>query len=216
MHKVLERAIGSADLNYLEMVFNTHPHYTTRGMEKLSLPLGDAVFSQWVKELIEKRIGITEPYTIVGDNFYKHNHSYFPHCDAVEENAWMNIVIPIHQWYRFGDQKFIVFDQTWAGRNATWMGNFEFEGDFDSNKKRTQRPCDDEFFQGGTGQPLPDEIWNHLDKKYFTQDYFHSMSGTAYDWVPGNIILFDSNHIHATGRMQSTFKLGISIRTARV
>jgi hypothetical protein len=38
------------------------------------------------------------------------------------------------------------------------------------------------------------------------------MSGTSYDWIPGDIIIFDTQHIHATGNMKSKEKLGLSIR----
>ena len=214
MHKVLANTISNDDLNYLEQVFDSYPHVVTNGMEKVLLPLGDDKFLSWTTEVIEQRVGIRDPYVIVGDNFYKHGHSYFPHCDAVENSAWLNIVIPIRQWQKFGQQKFIVFDQMWSGKNATWLGSYELKGDFDSNKKRSDRPCDGEYFFGGTKEDLPNSIWQHMEQKHFTRDYFYSMGGTAYDWSPGSIIVFDSQHIHATGRMQSVYKLGLSIRIA--
>ena len=183
-------------------------------MDKVLLPLGEEPFATFVQDVIERRLGITDDYTIVGDNFYKHSSSYFPHCDAIESNAWLNIVIPIRLTGAFAPQKFIVFDQTWTGKNITWLGNYELTGDFHSNKKTNDRPCDGEFFAGATGLELPDDVWNHMEHRYFDRNYFHSMSGTAYTWAPGNAIVFDSQHIHATGRMQSFSKLGLSVRIA--
>lgn len=214
MHKLVENIITGEDLILLKDIFQTHPHIYSHGMDKVLLPMDEQPFRNFVTDLIEQRLGIKEPYRIVGDNFYKHGTSYFPHVDAIEETAWLNIVLPIERYNIRGDQKFIVFDQTWAGRNITWLGNFKLEGDFHSNKKTNEKPCNGEFFQGGTGAELPDDIWQHIEQKYFDRDYFYSMSGTAYSWSPGNALVFDSNHIHLTGKMQSEQKLGISIRIA--
>jgi len=214
MHKLVRNAITDSEIEYLRGIFNTHPHVLTNGMDKVMLPLEESEFAALIKDIIERRLGVDQEYAIVGDNFYKHSSSYFPHCDAVEQTAWLNIVIPIERWGSRGEQKFIVFDQLWMGRNITWLGNFDFDGDFASNKKTKIRPCDGEYFQNGTDLPLADDIWQHMEQRHFNKDYFHSMSGVAYPWEPGNIIVFDSQHIHATGRMQSEAKLGVSIRIA--
>jgi hypothetical protein len=214
MHRLLENIITDTELQYLESVFLNGTHIISNGMDKVALPLDDAAFITLVKDIIEQRLGIPAPYDIVGDNFYKHSHSYFPHCDAVEDTAWLNIVIPISRIGAKADQKFIVFDQHWRGRNITWLGSYEFPGDFHSNKKTNDRPCDSELLENSTGAALPMELWDHIEQKYFTLDYFQGLSGTAYDWRPGNVLVFDSSHPHATGRMQSTSKLGISIRIA--
>ena len=213
MHKIVEGIIDNSELEYLKNIFLSHDHIFSHGMDKVLLPLDDPEFKEFVTNLIENKLGIND-YKIVGDNFYKHEHSYFPHCDAIEDTAWMNIVLPILRFEPRQDQKFIVFDQTWHGKNITWLGNFKLDGDFYSNKKTNQRPCDGEFFEGATNSELPMDIWQHVDHQYFTRDYFYSMSGTAYSWTPGNAIVFDSQHIHSTGRMQSKSKLGVSIRIA--
>ncbi len=214
MHKLVENIVTESELEYLKQIFASHNHILSHGMDKVLLPLDEPEFKEFVTNLIENKLGINEPYEIVGDNFYKHSHSYFPHCDAIEESAWLNIVLPIERFEPKQDQTFIVFDQQWRGKNITWLGNFEIEGDFYSNKKTNARPCDGEFFEGATNLELPMTIWQHIDQKHFTQDYFYSMSGTAINWQPGNAIIFDSKHIHSTGKMQSASKLGLSIRIA--
>jgi hypothetical protein len=216
MHKILKDTLSGLDLEYLLAVFEREQHYFTRSMEKAGLPMADNEFLAFINDIIKNKIGITDPYQIVGDNFYKHVNSYFPHCDAIEETAWLNIVIPLRLEQPRAQQKFIVFDQIWQGKNATWMGNYNFTGDFASNKKIVERPSDSSYFNQGTGNELPEEIWSNLEQKYFTRDYFFSMSGCAYDWTPGNIIIFDSQHIHATGAMQAVSKTGLSIRIAHL
>jgi hypothetical protein len=214
MHKIIDNIISVNELDYLKKLFNSHSHIHSYGMDKVLLPLDDLEFKEFVTDLIERRLEVSDSYVIVGDNFYKHSHSYFPHCDATDDTAWLNIVLPIARFLPSGDQKFIVFDQQWAGKNITWLGNFEITGDFYSNKKTNVRPCDGEFFLNGTNSELPDDIWQHIDQKNFTKSYFHGMSGVAYTWAPGSVIVFDSQHIHATGKMQSNSKLGVSIRIA--
>jgi hypothetical protein len=216
MHKIITSVLPAEEINYLLELFDREPHFTTRSMEKAFLPLSDSVFVDFVTDIIKNKIGIVQPYKIVGDNFYKHSHSYFPHCDAIEDSAWLNIVVPLKLENSKQQQKFIVFDQTWSGKNATWMGSYNFNGDFASNKKILDRPCDGIYFNNSTGQQIPWELWQYVDQTYFTRDYFFGMSGTAYDWSPGNIIVFDSRHIHATGSMQASVKTGLSIRIAHL
>ena len=216
MHYSLNNILSKEELEYFIDYYDSHDHYLTRGMEKLLIPFGDTEFIAIIDNIIQTKIGVSDQYKIIGDNFYKHEFSYFPHCDATNKKAWLNIVIPLKQYDQFGDQKFIVFDQTWIGENMTWVGNANIGLDFRSNKKTDQRPIDGEFLTNSTNTKLPDEIWQQMDHTYFDQDYFYSMSGTSYDWIPGDIVIFDSQHIHATGKMQSKKKLGLSIRIEKV
>jgi hypothetical protein len=213
MHKIIENFVEPELQEYLLGIFAREQHYNTQTMEKASLPMQDSKFVDCINKIIQNATG-AQDYVIVGDNFYRHAISYFPHCDAIEDSAWMNIVIPLRLENTISQQKFIVFDQTWQGQNATWVGNLKLEGDFYSNKKISERPCDSELLEYKTNMELPLDIWQHIDNKYFNRDYFYSMSGTAYNWAPGNVIVFDSQHIHATGRMQCKFKTGLSIRIA--
>ena len=43
-------------------------------------------------------------------------------------------------------------------------------------------------------------------------DYLFGMSGTVFNWSPGDVIVFNSKYIHSTGKMQCLKKLGLSIR----
>lgn len=208
--------MSAEDLQYFIDYYNSHEHYVTKGMEKLSIPYDDSDFMTRVNDLIKNKLGVTADYTIVGDNYYKHDRSYFPHCDATNERAWLNIVIPLMQYSVFGPQKFVVFDQLWLGANTTWMGKVSIPGDFASNKKTNQRPWDSQFLQHGTDCSLPEVLWQQFDSNNFDRDYFHGLDGVAYDWIPGDIIVFDSQHIHATGKMQSKSKLGLSVRIERL
>lgn len=216
MHHCLKNILSAEELQYFIDYYNSHERYVTQGMEKLSIPFDDTDFMSRINDLIKQKLSVTEDYKIVGDNYYKHDKSYFPHCDATNERAWLNIVIPLVQYQVFGFQKFVVFDQLWLGANTTWMGNVDIPGDFASNKKTNQRPRDSEFLQNSTDRRIPEVLWQQFDSKNFDRDYFHGLDGFAYSWTPGDIIVFDSQHIHATGVMKSKSKLGLSIRIERL
>jgi hypothetical protein len=216
MHYVVRNILNDEELNYFIDYYNSRDHYITQGMEKLTIPLDDKEFMSVVNKLLQNKLDITETYNVIGDNYYRHANSYMPHCDAINEKSWLNIVIPLKQYEKLGTQQFIVFDQKWAGPNMTWIGKANIQGDFLSNKKTNQRPVDSDFLNNSTDMELPDSLWQQLDNQHFDKDYFYGMSGTSYDWIPGDIIVFESQHIHATGKMKSKEKLGLSIRIEKL
>jgi hypothetical protein len=216
MHYIVKDILDEEELNYLINYYDSREHYVTQGMEKLTVPLDDDKFMAFVNNLIQNKLKINGDYKVIGDNYYKHSISYFPHCDATTSKAWLNIVIPLKQYMPFGVQQFIVFDQRWQGTNITWLGSYELPGEFFSNKKTNQRPVDCDLVTDTTDTELPDTLWQQLNRKYLSKDYFYGMSGTSYDWIPGDIIIFDTQHIHATGNMKSKEKLGLSVRIEKL
>ena len=203
------------EIDYLENYFYTRNEYIiTNGMKKYpvcNVPQ-DPEFLELIHDIIQNRIGIKEPYELIGDNFYEHNFSYFPHCDALQSNSWLNIVIPIKLFDKTSDQKFIVFDQKFNAGNATWMGSYELSGDFLSNKKINKRMCDTESVVNQSGKDISDELFADISNKYMSKEYLFGMSGDSFSWNPGNVIVFDSKFIHTTGKMNCSKKLGLSVR----
>jgi len=211
MHYSIKNILFKEELDYFINYFYSNERFVTNGMEKLLMPKDDLIFMSYIDNFIKTKLHI-DNFKIVGDNFYKHSNSYYPHCDATDEKAWLNIVVPLERYTVSGQQNFIVFDQQWLGTPTTWMGKVQMQGDYVSNKKSNTRPCDSELFSLGTNKELPNNIWTEINEYKFDKDYFFSMSGELHEWEPGNIIVFDSKHIHATGKMKSGSKLGLSIR----
>lgn len=212
---LLNNIITTDEINYLEKYFNSRNEYVvTNGMKKYPVchVPQEPEFFELVHNVIRDRIGIKESYELIGDNFYEHSYSYFPHCDALQSNSWLNIVIPIKLYNQVNDQKFIVFDQQFTKSNATWMGSYEMQGDFLSNKKITARICDTDGVINQTNKDIDENLYAAIENKYLSQDYLYSMSGNIFDWCPGNIIVFNSKFIHTTGKMNCSKKLGLSIR----
>jgi len=204
-----------SEVEYLEKYFNSRPEYVvTNGMKKYPVcgVEQEPGFLELVHDIIQNRIGIKEPYELIGDNFYEHSYSYFPHCDAVQHNSWLNIVIPIKLFDQIAEQKFIVFDQQYMNGNATWLGSFNLDGDFLSNKKISTRICDTKSVINQTGIDINDNLYNNIENKYLSKDYLFGMSGDNFNWTPGDVIVFNSKFIHTTGKMRCNKKLGLSIR----
>ena len=203
------------EIDYLEKYFYSRDKFVvTNGMKKYPVCNAphDTEFLGLLHDIIQNRLGIKEPYELIGDNFYEHSFSYFPHCDALQSNSWLNILIPIKLFDKTSEQKFIVFDQKYNAGNATWMGSYELVGDFLSNKKINGRICDTEHVSELTGTDIDDKLYNDVNKKYLTKEYLFGMSGDSFSWTPGSVIVFNSKFIHTTGQMNCSKKLGLSVR----
>lgn len=203
------------EIDYLEHYFNSRSEYViTNRMKKYpvcNVPQ-DPEFLELIHDIIQRRIGIDKPYELIGDNFYEHSYSYFPHCDALQSNSWLNILLPIKLYDQVADQKFIVFDQQYNSGVATWMGSYELAGDFLSNKKIITKISDTPGVINQTNKDVDENLYASLENKYLSKDYLFGMSGDIFDWVPGNVIVFNSKFIHTTGKMNCSKKLGLSIR----
>jgi hypothetical protein len=149
----------------------------------------------------------------LGDNFYKHKYPYFPHVDAGNNIFSVNVLIPI----KTGNselQKFIIFDQYKADFvPATWTGNFNFEADFEYNKM-SGFPSKDKTVKNLTNKEIDNVFYEMYlkDDRMRDKELFFGLSGTAYNFLPGNVLVFPSNRIHATGTMMSDWKIGLSLR----
>ena len=52
----------------------------------------------------------------------------------------------------------------------------------------------------------------YLESKSRSRELFWGLSGNVFSWEPGNVIIFDSRHIHCSGKMNCDAKLGLSLR----
>lgn len=181
---------------------------TTVSMDKLNNP--------WKFNEIRKLEPIIQQYINteenIGDNVYMHSHPYFPHVDISDDYPCVNVVIPLYI-HDSKEQQFIVFDQyVKTKKPRTWLGSFALEEEFKKNKSSTFMHTEDDII-GLTNQPIDSSFYNkHLDIENFTPELFFGMSGTATEYKPGNIIIFDSKYVHCTGKMQAEYKIGLTLR----
>jgi hypothetical protein len=150
----------------------------------------------------------------IGDNIYKHNDPYFPHCDTSIDYPCFNVLIPL-KVHNDLEQKFCIFDQyiNDFSSGATWMGKwYAAASEFEHNKKR-RFPFKDSIVENKTDVDIDEEMFTRcLEARGRDRLLFKNLSGIAVDFTPGSLIIFDSKHIHCTGRMDCDWKMGLSLR----
>ena len=152
-----------------------------------------------------------------GSNIYKHSEDYGPHVDSDQTYQMINCLIPIYRHLPSEEkQYFVVFDQyvdngfgrTWKSR--PWQG----EIDLVFNKKTDLSPYqDDSVYEKIEG--MDKEFYKkYLDHGNAWPEMYLGLTGTAYEAIPGNMILFNSNQIHTSGRINSLWKIGLFMQFA--
>lgn len=207
--KNYKNVVSSDTLDTLIQFFeiNTHLYKDTMGMLKISSPW------QYVQKILDPLLSqYFDTSSNLGDNFYKHSFPYFPHIDSFGNKNSYNVLIPL-KLSQPVNQKFIIFDQYCTDYSgATWLGNiWKPEGDFEANKKR-EFPYKDADVVGCTGKPVDPDLYKDLQYDYRNKEMFFGLTGTAYDYTPGDILIFPSNSIHCTGKMECEWKMGLSLR----
>lgn len=163
----------------------------------------------WVDPIIRKHFPKIDKF--LGGNFYRHEVPYHPHVDHLPH--WplaVNFVIPIYQQGPPVD--FIVFDQRWHMKPITWSMvqkvNEFFRNGFSTTQPEQGIPGSSEI-EGHTNTDIDIDFWkNHLDHPH---KYYFGLSGKAFPFVPTSIIMFETKHIHCTGRFKGN-KLGLTLR----
>lgn len=178
-------------------------------MEKINNPWNYSVVQQLDNILQEFDIDTS---TCCGDNIYKHSFAYFPHTDTDRNYDTINVLIPL---FVEGDnyQPFVIFDQ-WCNDNQprTWMLN-DTDTDFYKNKSIRTSIHNDITVQGCTKHEIDDNFYTtYLENNFRPKELFFGLTGNALDYKPGNLIIFNSNYIHATGKMLAKYKIGLSLK----
>ena len=170
---------------------------------------------------------------LIGDNWYQTDHPYGPHCDAPEGDIaqYLHVVVPVQKNFD-ADCTLIVFDQATKLGTITITGKPEIkdkiiEGieagyDIDTDHPRFAEcksigMASSKFLHNFTNKDIDAKFYEsycdpssicHIKEKMF------GLTGKVYKWVPGDIILFNSSQIHASGRMPNgpdDHKLGITM-----
>lgn len=215
-HTVFENVIPLNVCEYIKDFFDTHPELhvikpNNPNVIKINHPwkhlntILDPIFSKFFKTQNGN-----------GGNIYKHTNVYTTHVDSFEPHQMINALLPIYVPPSVEQQHFVVFDQ-WVenGFGQTWYGDrtdINEHGDFDFNKKLAQTPFNDQRVYNKTTDAIDQDFYKkYLDYSCHKPEYFKGLTGTAYEFKPGNLILFNSNQLHTTGKLVSDWKMGLHI-----
>ena len=178
-------------------------------MEKINKPWQYPVVNQ-LDKILKNFLDTSNNF---GDNIYKHSYAYFPHTDTDPVHDTINALIPL---YVEGNkyQPFVIFDQYSTNKNAkTWMIQDDKDTSFKKNIVEKNSIFEDNDIVGCVDKEIDEEFYTkYLENNFRPRSLFYGLTGTAVDFVPGNLIMFNSNHIHATGKMLADFKIGLVLR----
>lgn len=189
-------------------ITNTHLHRDTMSMIKISSPW------QYVVDILDPILyNYIDTSDNLGDNFYRHSFPYFTHTDSNNSPNSYNVLIPLYV-ENDAEQKFIIFDQYSKDySSATWIGDlWKPSGNFETNKTKRGFPYQDPKVIGCTKNPIDPNLYKDLKFNLRNEEMFFGLTGKAYDYIPGDLLIFPSNRLHCTGRMLCKYKIGLSLR----
>jgi hypothetical protein len=215
-HTVFENVIPLEVCDYIKHFFETrvdlHVYKDNNpNVIKINQPWNH--LKSILEPILSNHIEITEAN---GGNIYKHSNVYTTHVDSFENYQMINVLLPVYLPDNITTQHFVVFDQ-WVnnGFGQTWYGDrvdIKNNGDFDYSKKIANIPFNDDRVHDKTTKDIDDTFYqNYLEYPSHKKEYFKGLSGKAYSFLPGNLIFFNSNQLHTTGKLTVPWKLGVHI-----
>jgi hypothetical protein len=209
-YRVLENIIDLKQIDkILDFFHNNAPlHERKMYMEKINHPWSYEVVNS-LRDSIKEYVDVDSN---IGDNIYKHSYPYYPHLDIDDSYPSVNFLIPLF----VADNKpqhFVIFDQFVENtKSKTWLGNLELDGEFVKNIKDKFIHTDPDV-KNCTGVDIDNVFYkDYLEHAGRDKQLFFGCSGVAVEYKPGNAIMFDSKHIHCTGKMIADYKIGLSLR----
>jgi hypothetical protein len=213
-YKIYEDVFDQTRIDTIVEFYNNRfaDTHLTNGMYKIEDPWNLSIVQENIKPVLSNYFNTN--LENIGDNIYKHNDPYFPHCDTSIDYPCFNVLIPL-KVHNDLEQKFCIFDQyiNDFSSGATWMGKwYAAASEFEHNKKR-RFPFKDSIVENKTDVDIDEEMFTRcLEARGRDRLLFKNLSGIAVDFTPGSLIIFDSKHIHCTGRMDCDWKMGLSLR----
>jgi len=174
------------------------------------------------QELCEEAFGdVLDTSTVTTAYIYAHDQPIPLHVDRYKSDAVLNLCVPLMRGDN--DQFLLVFDQEFLEHGLSWrLEGIEHKqhraaGPDHRNSSQSDndhlpsevwygiRPCETNGVAGLTGEPLPQDLAKHLP--YGQEEFYHGLSGMAWNWRTGHALAFRSSQIHGTGA-QEEFKIG--------
>lgn len=189
---IISRCIGD---------YNSYGAYDTDTMNKAKPDRMVNLLQPIIESVVDKKL------SYVGGNFYKHSRPYLPHTDyKINEANRLNVVIPLS--YTHGKPSLVIFDQRWNFDSVTWCMQYPVQH-FTYNTG--VKGCPAEYpIEGNTNKEIDQDLYQaHL--AHYPKDLLFGLSGSAFPFEIGSVIVFDNRLIHCTSNFTGD-KLGITLR----
>lgn len=200
--KYIKNILTTDQIDELIKIYNSSESYLTDTMNKLT---GSKNLASTMEILSESDDIDLDRIAVC--HYYKHKTPYYPHTDFHSKEK-ENLVIPL-KVYEGPNPYLVIFDQYYNDNGRTWTFNKDIK--FKVNKSAKCRPYDfGNDIHGLLEEDISENLYDYLN--HFPKNYWFGLSGTPYEFKPGNGIQFDSKKIHSTSRMYCKEKLGLTIR----
>jgi hypothetical protein len=196
-HNVVSQEIINDSIND----YNSRILYDTTLMNKAGPGSSLELFTPIIERILDKQL------VYKSGNFYKHSAPYLPHTDyKTYHNNTINVVIPL--MYTGSQASLIIFDQEWEQDSVTWCMQHNvmyFSTNIGVKGYPREYPITNK-----TGKSIDETLYNQY-LSHYPKHGLLELSGTAYLFEPGSMIIFNNKKIHCTSKMNGE-KLGISLR----
>jgi hypothetical protein len=166
--------------------YNSRKLYDTNMMNKTGPGNTLKLFTPIVEQLLCKQL------VYKSGNFYKHTVPYLPHTDfKTYQNNTINVVIPL--MYTGDQASLIIFDQEWEQDSVTWCMQHPvmyFSTNIGVKGYPSEYPITNK-----TGKLIDETLYNQY-LSHYPKRGLSDLSGTAYSFDPGSIIIFNNKKIH--------------------
>ena len=181
--------------------YNSRNLYDTNTMNKTDPGSSLILFTPLIEQILNKKL------VYRSGNFYKHSTPYLPHTDyKTYQNNTINVVIPL--MYTGSQASLIIFDQEWKQDSVTWCMHHPVM--YFSTNIGVQGYPHEYPITNKTGKSIDETLYNDY-LSHYPNHGLSELSGTAYLFEPGSMIIFNNKKIHCTSKMSGE-KLGISLR----
>jgi len=226
----LKNVFTTKDLLWFKQKWESTKHLAHKAYENsdhLILPIGHKIYIDECLNHIIQQLNLPAE-KMIGDNWFFTDQGYGPHADAPKGmlGQYLHVVVPIEKSFQ-EPHSLIVFDQASKIGTLSFTGKFEQNGiavaDEDvakniDNQHHRFMDCQktgvarSEYVTNSTESPIDDDFYQRYCDWIYPKNMFWGLSGHVLPWQPGDVIMFNSSQIHATGRMpENTSKLGISM-----
>lgn len=169
------------------------------------------VHLDFFKEKIVNTIGRDLELCNNSSSYYSHEKPYLPHTDYNPRfNNELNVVIPLELNADANGASLVVFDQVWPYDGVVWCMHNPVIQEYGKVNIRVKGWPGEYPVTNKTKMGIDLDFWNKY-LRHYPYDTLYNLSGNAYPYTPGSMILFNNSNVHCTSYFKGN-KTGVTLR----